>query len=85
MLFSKTGGKTEVIRKNDSGDEMLNASMSDTLTEVRRQALRELEKTAANDTLASSFQSVGSANKSKRSKMRRKGQRTRSRSTSGNL
>lgn len=67
-------------KKHDSGDELNVSNFSDTLTEVRRQAQKELEKTAANDTLggAPSFHSTRSLSTPKRGKRRGKSPKKRS-------
>jgi hypothetical protein len=79
-LVGKTSGRGDAShRRHDSGDE-LNVSMSDTLTEVRRQAQKELEKPALEDTLASSMTSLN-ASKRNRSKSGRRDKRNRSRSS----
>ncbi|KAL8589792.1 hypothetical protein ACOMHN_020795 [Nucella lapillus] len=51
---SRSGKQTQVLKsKADSAEELNVSNFSDTLTEVRRQAEKELEKTAAHDSLAS--------------------------------
>lgn len=72
--------KGDHARRHDSGDELNDSHFSDTLTEVRRQAQKELEKTAANGTLggASSFHTSASLSMPKRDKSRGKSRKKRS-------
>ncbi|XP_076443150.1 uncharacterized protein LOC143281757 [Babylonia areolata] len=76
QAVNKNGRQTQ-MSKNDSGDEMNVSHYSDTLTEVRRQAQKELEKTAANDSIASATISQKSSASSPPRKMK---SRTRSKS-----
>ena len=66
------GDKGNVSSKHDSGDELHASNFSDTLTEVRRQAQKELEKTAANEALggASSLVDLSDISESKRPRHR---------------
>ena len=81
MEAASKSSKGDLARKHDSGDELNDSHFSDTLTEVRRQAQKELEKTAANDTLggtAHSFHSSASLSTPKRGKSKGKSPKKRS-------
>ena len=81
MQAASKSSKGDLARKHDSGDELNDSHFSDTLTEVRRQAQKELEKTAANDTLGGtghSFHSSASLSTPKRGRSKGKSPKKRS-------